>query len=286
MVRLAENSDGTTYVRHGDDILAKPGRGVARIYYPELYQDKAENILSELPEDSVDLIVTDPPYGVGFESNRDGFDGVSKLSGIWNDDWLEFLDGLAEQFVRVLKPDTHVYIFCRWDVYPGFADAFEHDELDPNTVIVWDKKRHGMGDLSTWAPRHEFIIHYEFGSPEIRGKRPKNVLQFTPPRGEIVKHQTQKPRELFEYLIEKSSDPGDLVLDPFGGSYVTARAAWRKGRRSLCCELNPDTHRAGLGLVKHQILNDPEKGFDWTELGEGNIADTAVLDGGAVNLDD
>lgn len=268
------NSNGYWYVRRntddGKETVAKLGQhdsGPA-IYRPELHQDKAENITSRLKSDSVDLIVTDPPYGIGYESGWEGPEAVaSEMGTVANDEDASFVEDVYEGFERIIKPNSHLYVFARWDSYPDQHDLVP-DAFELNTVVVWDKQSHGLGDLSTWAPTHEFILHYEYGDPELKGKRPQNVVREVPPNttAEGLVHQTQKPRALIEYLIEKSSDPGDVVFDPFGGAYTTARAAMRTFRQGVSCELDPDTHRAGSALVEKQLHDDPEYGIDWTDI--------------------
>ncbi len=278
------NSNGYWYLRrHTDDgkeTIAKLGKHEDRpaIYRPELYQDKAENILTRLPAESVDCIVTDPPYGIEYESSWTEHDGAHTLGGIFNDSSLDFLEELASEFRRVLKPDSHAYVFTRWDQYPEMAPYFTKD-LDLNTVIVWNKKSQGMGDLSTWGPTHEFVMHFEKGSPELFGGRPKNIIhcpsiEITP---ETQVHPTQKPRPVMEQLIEKSTRPGDVVFDPFGGSYAVPRASMRLFRRSISCELDPETHRAGAGFVEKQLQQDPVYNIDWTGVSNLRVEDTNIV---------
>jgi len=264
------------------------------LYRPELYQDKAENILSRIPTDSVDCIIADPPYGISYESGWTQDDGAGTKGTFMNDTTTEFLEEMAGEFERILAPDSHCYVFTRWDAYLEKVDYFE-DYLDLNTVIVWDKKELAMGNLETWGPRHEFIMHFCNGDPAVYGKRPPNLLQAAAVRGhrEPQIHQTQKPREILETLIQKSTKPGDVVFDPFGGSYSTARTAMRLFRKSVSCELDPETHRTATSLVEKQLHNDPEYGIDWTELSNLRVVDTeiveemvAVADGGMISLVD
>lgn len=278
-------SNGYWYVRRnnsgGKETVAKLGKHKSEpsIYRPELHQDKAENILSRLPDESVDLILSDPPYGIDFSSGRDEFDGAAKLGGIFNDKKIDFLEAIAHELQRVLKPDSHCYIFTRWDAYEEMANYFDVIG-ERNTVLVWNKIHHGMGDLSTWAPQHEWVLHYEKGDPKIYGKRPSNVLEFAGVRSNktLQIHPTQKPLDLSEFLIEKSSQPGDVVFDPFGGAYTTARAAMRTFRKAVSCELNPETHRAAEGLVEKQLHDDPVFGIDWTEVSNLKVEQVDVVE--------
>lgn len=277
-------SNGYWYVRQyvgGEkETVAKLGKldGEPTIWRPELIQDKAENVLHRLPGDSVDCIISDPPYGVDYESGWKGPEAVaSKLGKVSNDGRADFVKDVYSELPRVLKADSHVYIFARWDSYPE-QHELASEELDLNTVIVWDKKSHGLGDLSSWAPTHEFVLHYEYGNPTLHGDRPQNVIREVPPNtsAENMIHQTQKPRKLIETLIEKSTRPGETIFDPFGGAYTTARAAMRTFRKAVSCELDPGTHRTAQGLVKKQLRNDPEYGIDWTDVSKLEVRDVGL----------
>lgn len=267
-------SNGYWYVRRstgdGKETVAKLGEQHNRpaIYRPQLIQDKAENVLRWLPDDSIDCVIMDPPYGIGYESAWKGPEAVASEKGmVANDDDAEFVSDVYTELTRVLKQDSHVYVFARWDSYPS-QHELTPAELDLNTVVVWDKLSHGLGDLSTWAPTHEFILHYEYGDPELRGDRPQNVIRSSPPSssGAPLIHQTQKPRDVIERLIEKSTNTGEVIFDPFGGSYATARGAMRTFRRSVSCELDPETHRTAVDLTERQLHDDPEYDCDWTDV--------------------
>lgn len=279
------NSNGYWYLRRhtsdGKETIAKFGKGDRpTIYRPELYNEKAENVIARLPDGSIDTIITDPPYGIDYESSWEGPEAVaSKLGKISNDEDVEFVADVFEEFPRILDEDSHCYVFTRWDAYPVMMELMP-DELDLNTVLIWDKKSHGLGDLSTWAPTHEFIMHYEYGDPELVGSRPQNVLRYLNAidAGETVIHQTQKPRKLMERLIEKSTEQGDVVFDPFGGSYVTARAAQRTFRRSVSCELDPEVHRNAESLTNAQFHDDPEFGIDWVEVSNLSVERPEIVD--------
>ena len=240
------------------------GKEIPTIWEPQLINDKAENILARLPDESIDLILTDPPYGVSFKGhrylNRD-------FDVLFNDHNLKFLKGIGNEFVRVLKPNSHCYIFTRWDAYPIMVRFFS-DQLELDTVIIWDKDEggHGMGDLTDYAPRYEMIMKFSKGKRPLNGKRSPNVIRHQDVRftGEFKIHPTQKPRGLMEFLIEKSSNKDDIVADFYGGSYSVPRAAMRLFRRSIGVELNPQTHEAGVELVKKDLHKDPVYGVDWT----------------------
>jgi site-specific DNA-methyltransferase (adenine-specific) len=194
---------------------------------------------------------------------------------------LEFLDDIPRELKRVLKPDSHLYVFCNHESYPDMKRRFS-EAFDMSQLLVWEKPTYGVGDSETYSPVHEFIMHYRYGSPELRygndSKRPKNVIEFKRTRhnNEIVAHATQKPIELIDFLIEKSSDPGDLIADPYGGSFATGRAAQHTFRRAVCAEIDPEIAADGQDLAEHQLRNDPVYGVDWTDVSGLEVAQTEL----------
>ena len=252
------------YIRDNKDYV-QIGKNKPIIWYPKLLNEKSESVLKDIPDESIDLIITDPPYGISFKGNRCL---NAEYDELYNDDSLDFLNGIGLEFERILKPDSHCYVFTNWVSYPFMMKYF--DNLKLNTVIVWDKDigNHGMGDLEDYAPRHEFIMKFSKGRRPINGKRIPNVIRYNNIRmtGEIKIHATQKPRGLMEILIEKSSTPGDVVADFYGGSYSVPRAAMRTFRKSIGVELNPGTHKAGVEMVNKDLHKDPVYKFDWTDI--------------------
>ena len=299
-------TNGYWYVRRtvedGKETVAKLGQhdDEPAIYLPELYDDKAEHVLADLPDQSIECILTDPPFGVGMKIGQRGV-GVAAEgkhgkdhAQVHNHSSQEFLDGLAAEFNRVLTDGGHCYVFCNYKCYPEFKEEFE-SEFNLSQVLVWDKTAPGSGPPNTWLPAHEWILHLKKGQAEIYGTQGSNVLHYKRTRYVDTHkiHPTQKPRRLLETLIEKSTRPGDVVLDPFGGSYAGARAAMRTFRRSLSCELDPDLHRNAVSLTRKQLYDDPEYGVDWTDLSglrieqtdrlprDGDPAETGQLSGGS-----
>ena len=188
--------------------------------------------LDVLPKDSVDLVVTDPPYGIEYQSNcRD-----NKFDVLENDDKID--TSFIPKIERVTKPNSGLYVFTRWDVYPEWLEAIKASEFEVKNCIVWDRKIHGMGDLKeSYAPQHDFIIYATKGTLEINGKRPTNIIREQRVSPEDLEHPTEKPVSLIAKLIKNSSDKGDLVLDPFAGSGSTLVAAEKYGRNYIGIEI-------------------------------------------------
>lgn len=236
------------------------------IYTPQLINDRYENIINKLPDESVDLIIIDPPYGTAFKGNR--YKNIDHNTLFNDDPDLMFLSNIGKEFNRILKDDRHAYVFTRWDTYPAMASFFE--PLSLLNLLVWDKDDggHGMGDLKNYAPRHELIMMFSKGRRELNGKRHPNVIRQQDVRftGERKVHPTQKPRALMEFLIEKSSNPGEIVADFFGGVYPVPRAAMSLFRRSIGVELSTKFHLEGTKMVREELTHDPKYGVNWKEL--------------------
>jgi site-specific DNA-methyltransferase (adenine-specific) len=117
----------------------------------------------------------------------------------------------------MLKPDRHFYCFTRADVYPVVYAAISR-MFTVKSCLIWMKQNHGSGDLQAdYSPQYEMIIFATKGSRPLRGKRASNVLHFDRVSSAFRMHPAQKPVDLLRFLIEKSTVPGEIVLDPFAG---------------------------------------------------------------------
>lgn len=204
------------------------------------------DVISELPIESVDLLCTDPPFGMDYQSNRrvvqKQHEKIKNDDG--NLDWLpEFLSGCN----RVSKNNTAQYFFCSHHKIDVFKNEIEK-LFKLKNLLVWEKNNHGTGDLKgDFAPKLEFCWFSHKGRALLRGSRVPNIFKFSRTSNEL--HPTQKPVDLILHLIEKFSDPGGVVLDPFAGSGTTAIAAIQSGRRWICIEQNEEYANAALARI-------------------------------------
>ena len=196
--------------------------------------------LKEIPDGSVDLVLTDPPYGINYASAWIK-DKSKRLGGIMNDK-TPFLD-FIELALKKLKPSGAAHIFTRWDVQQTFIDRITGVGGRVKNVCIWDKCSHGMGDLrSAYGSRYESILFVpgrEFCFP---GKRPQDIIAVAKVPATKLVHPTQKPVELVERLILDTTRAGDVVLDPFMGSGTTAVACLKTGRNYIGFELDEGYH--------------------------------------------
>lgn len=211
--------------------------------------------LKEIPDNSVDLIVTDPPYflSMGHAGDRDN---ARKIMGTSNRTFNDlaiakpFYAQLFQEFRRVLKEDGSFYFFTDWRGY-AFYFPIINAELPVRNLIVWDKKS-GPGSYYSFA--HELII-FGTAAPKLKNKGGTNVLRMPAfcsgakaTNGEKV-HPTQKPVELIQKFIEDSTDPGAVVLDTFMGSGTTAVACMRTGRHFIGFELDEKYHEIAVQRI-------------------------------------
>ena len=132
-------------------------------------------------------------------------------------------------------------------------DALRLAGLTVKSVIVWDKKAHGMGDLKgSFAPRYEVIIFAAKGRFELPGKRPDDLIACAKVGNQSLTHPNEKPVELLEQLIEATTTPDALILDPFAGSGTTVLAAVLEGYSATGIEVT-DAYAA---LSKERIVRE------------------------------
>ena len=219
-------------------------------YDPEhnvYFEDCVEGMRERVADDSVDCVITDPPYGIDFQSNfTDESDRLDTITSDENvDESVELFRSMCAEASRLLKSGSHFYAFTRWDVFPKFYNVTT-EFFDVKNCLVWHKKRNGMGDLQgAYAPVHEFIIFATKGEKanNLEGGRPNDVLKHGLPNSEYKGHPTQKPESLIVDLLTNSTQPGDTILDPFMGSGTTAVAAIQNDREYVGFEVDADNYR-------------------------------------------
>lgn len=196
------------------------------------WQDTIKNI----PDNSIDMVITDPPYGMNYQSNR----RKTKHNKIKNDTSLEWVQEWCEELNRICKSEAHMYVFCSWHK----VEVFKKHLRNVKNILIWEKNNIGMGDLAgDYAPKYEMCIFCSNGEKKLNGKRDPNILKS--PRIKTDYHPTEKPLNLIKYLITKSSNKKDIVLDTFAGSFTTALAAKELERNYICFEIDPKYTKIG-----------------------------------------
>lgn len=189
-------------------------------------------LMKDIPDKSIDMILTDPPYGMNFQSHR----RKNIYEKIKNDENLEFLDNFFKECNRVLKKDSALYVFCSWHNVDEFKKQFEK-YFKLKNILVWVKNNHGSGDLqASYAPKYEFILYGNKGRRKFENGRKEDVLFYNKTKNEL--HPTQKPVDLLEFLINNSSIENDNILDPFMRSGSTGVACQNTNRDFIGFELD------------------------------------------------
>ena len=225
----------------------------------ELAALDAVNWLRELPTESVDLVVTDPAYESLEKHRAVGTTTRLKHSKSSSNDWFRvfpnerFGELFAEVF-RVLKPDTHFYLFCDAETMFVAKPEAERAGFKFWKPLVWDKQTIGMG--YHYRARYEFILFFEKGKRRLNDLGVADII--TEPRIHRG-YPAEKPVKVSEIVISQSSQPGDVVADPFMGSGSVGVAALRLGRRFLGTDLNPEAvHLTGQRLRQHGSGTQPD----------------------------
>ncbi len=205
------------------------------LFGSSIYHGDARKIVTRLPDNQYRCLLTDPPYGIGYISDwNNGKNAVS----------IEGDEGgahkLLEEILQLAKPklkaNAAVYVFTSWKTLPKTIEAIGRHFRIKN-LLVWVKDSWSMGDLRNgYANQYELIIYAVKGKPKLAPPRSPDVLKFprVPPMKRL--HPTQKPVELLEFLIKKSTQEGEAVLDPFSGSGSTAIACLNARRSFTCIE--------------------------------------------------
>jgi adenine-specific DNA-methyltransferase len=184
-------------------------------------------VMGQMPSESVDMILTDPPYICRFQS-RDG-------RTVANDDRSDWVQPAFTQMSRVLKPDRFCVSFYGWHKVDTFFAAWRAAGFHPVGHLVFVK--HYASKERYVAYYHEAAYLLAKGHPAKPHMLLRDVLDWK--YSGNTRHPTEKPLMTMMLLVEAFSNPGDLVLDPFVGSGTTAVAAKRLGRRYIGIDLEP-----------------------------------------------
>ena len=237
-----------------------------------IYADALE-ALKTLPDNSVDLIFADPPYNIGknFNGKIEKWDTEESYLE-WCYEWLDLC-------IQKLKPNGSFYVMTATQFMPYF-DIHLRKKLTILSRLVWSYDSSGVQAKKYYGSMYEPILfcvkdknNYTFNTNDIlveaktgakrklidyrkavptvynSEKVPGNVWEFSRVRyrmDEYENHPTQKPISLLERIIKASSNEGDLVLDPFSGTFTTCYVAKELNRNSIGIELQDEYVKIGL----------------------------------------
>lgn len=208
--------------------------------------------MSYMPDESVDLIVTDPPYLINYKSNRRVV--KEKFDRIQNDvNAKQVIQNALKGFSRILKNNSAIYMFCSWHHIDFFKTEFEKYFTLKN-ILIWNKNNHGSGDLrGSYAPKYEMILFGHKGRALFQEKRIADVIDCAKIPSPKLVHPTEKPTDLLELFIRNNSKPNDIVFDGFIGGGSTALAAVHTGRKFIGYELDEKYYEIACQRVEQEI---------------------------------
>jgi site-specific DNA-methyltransferase (adenine-specific) len=199
-------------------------------------------ILETLEDGCIDIVLTDPPYGIDYVSNRSTDENAITKRGLLNDgknEAFDLLDKTCEILQRKTAVNSHLYFFCSWSVFSKF-EAIISKYFTIKTPIVWDKGNKGSGDLENdWGNQTEIIIYCVKGKKLVNNRR-GNLISVPRLHTSKMIHPTQKPNELIKQILEVSATKGDFVVDPFMGSGSTIKVCNEMNLKCLGIELDKE----------------------------------------------
>jgi site-specific DNA-methyltransferase (adenine-specific) len=196
--------------------------------------------LREQPAESIDLLITDPAYESLEKHRAIGTTTRLKHSKSSSNDWFQIFPNarfgeLFRETFRVLKRNTHFYLLCDAETMFVAKPIAEDAGFRFWKPLVWDKRTIGMG--YHYRARYEFILFFEKGKRRLNNLGVPDVITVPRVRGG---YPAEKPWEVADILIKQSSQPGEVVADPFMGSGSVGVAALKLDRRFLGNDLNPE----------------------------------------------
>ncbi len=232
------------------------------------------SVLKKMKSGSVKLIFADAPYNIGknFGNNMDKWDSVSAYIA-WCKEWID-------ECIRVLADDGSMYFMTATQHMP-YLDVYVSEKYNVLCRIAWTYDSSGVQSKKVYGSLYEPILminksakaKYTFNHQDIlveaktgakrklidyrknppqpynTQKVPGNVWEFSRVRfkmAEYENHPTQKPEAMLERVIKASSNPGDVVLDPFSGSFTTSAVAVRLGRSAIGIDINEEYFEMGI----------------------------------------
>lgn len=226
--------------------------------------------LKQIPDESVDLILTDPPYNTGMSSkSQSGFNqgwtpkstGKPRLSNFFDDnlsDWgyEKLMKDVILECMRVLKPNKPLFFFIDHRNVNKLKDWLIWGGANYKQILVWDKIIHGL-NYQNYAYQYELIIFCTKGDyfPK-RINHKTDIIKISRVNSDNkIDHETVKPIKLLRELIEDNSNEGDVVLDMFMGSGSVAFASKQMKRNFIGFELEEKYVKISEKRLTQEVLN-------------------------------
>ena len=212
------------------------------------------SVMKDLYDESIDLIVTDPPYLIKYKTNHRKDKNHDFCSEIDNDDNYDLISNFFHESYRVLKNNSAMYCFCSPKTIDYFLQCARSSGFNIKNQIVWVKNNWTAGDLQAqFGQQYEIILLLNKGRKKFNGKRLTDVWEFPRVSGKEQLHQNQKPVNLLMQCIEKHSNENDVVLDCFMGSGSTGVACLNTNRNFIGIELDENYFNIAKERIESEV---------------------------------
>lgn len=228
----------------------------------------------------INAIVTDPPYGVDVKMNSASSAEQKAINERIKNDMdvttaINLFHSVMGPIIPKLAGEAEIYVFTAWNVLEDWIPAVKDlayiqpdgeyrvdeygnfvengSDIRLKMMLIWDKGYPGKGDLkANWGCGYEPCLYLKKGRRPLPYRRSGIIHVDKVASGQNI-HPTEKPVQLLETLIDMSTDPGDLVVDPFSGSGSTSVAAQKLGRNSLAFEIDNDPPRSFVDKSRERL---------------------------------
>ena len=238
----------------------------------KLYNMNCMDAMKEIPSDSIDLVLTDPPYNLGLfmkkratnlKAMRDNFFVAAGWDDLAFEDWVNEMDVMFGELARIIKSRGSVIIFMSIIKVETIIKIAEKHGFYYKTTGIWHKKNpmprnmnlHFINSTEAWI---YFIYNGHTGTFNNQGKAFHDFIETSvTPAGERIfgKHPTQKPVQLMEYFITLLSNEGDIVFDPFSGSASSGVAALKHRRKYIGAEISEEYYMNSIKRLEEIEYN-------------------------------
>ena len=224
----------------------------------------SKEIIKHIPDNSIDFILTDPPYNLGQHSTGNiplpGRTAMNNDVAEW--DMIDFNpEEWADEFIRILKPTGNLFIFTSYNQLGRWYNCLDH-KFDTSNFMIWHKtnpapKIYKAGFLNScemiftcWNKKHT----WNFISQAEMHNFIESPICMRPERLDNPKHPTQKPISILKKMIDIASNENDIIFDPFMGVGSTGVAALSMGRRFIGVEINNEYFLASKRRIDEELM--------------------------------
>ena len=231
-----------------------------------IYNDDCLDVFKTIPDESIDLIATDPPYPVMARGNNGNAGGMFLKKINMDGKVFEHNDinvsEYAPEFFRVLKDGSHLYVMTNHINLIEMLNTFTKVGFHFIKSLIWDKGNKIMGQF--YMSQFEYILFFRKGfGKKINNCGTSDILSIPndktkAPDGSNY-HDTEKPVELFKILIENSTQKGEVVMDPFMGIGGCGVACKQSGRSFIGCEIDKTYFDVAKNRIENGVYHSERK---------------------------